>query len=139
MLRQILRPLVLAGSLFALVGCGGPSEYVLTGSSRSAGTDGTLTVEEIEGNRMMTVELEHLPPPSRVSEWSTVYVVWIKPNGGTPSMAGRLDYDEDERTGMMRATTPHSAFEMMITAEADMTVTSPSEVVISRREVGGEE
>lgn len=128
---------ILKLSLFALLlsGCGGPSEYIITGTERSAGTDGLVTVEVIEGNRMVTVVMEHLPPASRVSETATLYVVWIKPQGGTPSMAGRLEYDDDERTGTMRATTPHTNFELLITAENDATVAAPSDIVVARQRV----
>ncbi len=139
MLRTTLRILFLATFAFALVGCGGPSEYVVTGTARSAGTDGLVTVEMIEGNRMITVELNHLPPASRISESATLYVVWIKPTGGTPSMAGRLEYDADDRIGTMRATTPHDTFTLLITAEADATASSPSDIVVARQEVTEEE
>ena len=84
---------------------------------------------------MVTVEMEHLPPASRISESATLYVVWIKPQGGTPSMAGRLEYDDDERSGTMRATTPHTEFELLITAETDATATSPSDIVVARQRV----
>ncbi len=132
MLQNILK---LALFALLLVGCGGPSEYIVTGTERAAGTDGLVTVETIEGNRMVTVEMEHLPPASRISESATLYVVWIKPQGGTPSMAGRLEYDDDERSGTMRATTPHTEFELLITAETDATATSPSDIVVARQRV----
>jgi len=135
MIRNILASL----ALFALLlgGCGGPDKYVLTGTERTAGTDGELTVEDLEGNRMIEIDLEHLPPPSRVSEGATVYVVWVKPGNGTPAMAGRLDYDEDDRTGHMRATTPETRFELLITAERNGSVASPSDIVVARQRVGG--
>ena len=135
MLRNTLRPLVGAVFLAALAGCGGPSEYVLTGTQRAAGADGLVTVEEIEGNRMVTVELEHLPPPNRISESATVYIVWVKPERGQPTMAGRLEYDPDDRVGRTRATTPHDHFTVFVTAEADTTADSPSDVVVARQEV----
>ncbi len=135
MLRNTLLPLVGAVLLAALAGCGGPSEYVLTGTQRAAGADGLVTVEEIEGNRMVTVELEHLPPPNRISESATVYIVWVKPERGQPTMAGRLEYDPDDRVGRTRATTPHDHFTVFVTAEADTTADSPSDVVVARQEV----
>ncbi|MEM9075113.1 MAG: hypothetical protein AAGE52_41835, partial [Myxococcota bacterium] len=134
MLRNTFRTLTFVG-LLALGACGGPSEYVITGTERTAGTDGMVIVEEIEGNRMVTVELEHLPPPNRISDSAMLYVVWIKPDGGQPSMAGRLEYDEDDRAGRMRATTPHTSFTVMVTAEDDPATSSPSDVVIARQEV----
>ena len=135
MLRNIFRIVSLGAVLLAL-GCGGPQEYVVTGTDRSAGTDGTILLEEIEGNHMLSVELEHLPEPGRISEGATVFIVWVKPEGGTPTMVGRLEHDPDDRTARMRATTPHTAFEVVITAEADATATHPSEVIVVRQQVG---
>ncbi|MCA9616330.1 MAG: hypothetical protein H6721_05475 [Sandaracinus sp.] len=136
MLRNIIRIVSLSAVLLAL-GCGGPQEYVVTGTERSAGTDGTILLEEIEGNQMLSVELEHLPDPGRISQGATVYIVWVKPDGGTPTMVGRLEHDADDRTARMRATTPHTSFEVLITAEADATATHPSEIIVVRQQVGG--
>ncbi len=135
MLRNTLRHFSVVALFAAVIGCGGPSEYVLVGTPRAAGTDGLVTVEEIEGNRLVTVELEHLPPPGRISEGAAVYIVWIKPERGQPTMAGRLEYDPDDRVGRMRATTPHDHFTVFVTAEADPAADSPSDVVIARQEV----
>ncbi len=135
-LRAILLVLAL-GSAPLMAGCGGPSEFPVVGTPRSAGTDGTVTVEEIEGgNYLVLVEVQHLPPPNRVSEDASTYVVWIKPEDGGPVKAGRLGYDEDERTGTMRATTPAGgAFTVLITAESDDTTNEPSDVIVVQREV----
>ena len=78
-------------------------------------------------------------PPDRITEGATVYVVWIKPDTGVPAMAGRLDYDPDDRTGSMRATTPASSFTMLVTAERNAQVASPSEIIVARQRVGGED
>lgn len=137
MLRNTFRHLIGAALLAAFVGCGGPAEYVVTGTQRAAGADGLITVEEIEGNRLVTVEIEHLPPPNRISDSATVYIVWIKPERGQPTMAGRLEFDPEDRIGRMRATTPHRHFTILVTAEADPEADSPSDVVVARQEVGG--
>lgn len=134
MLRNIIRIVSFSAVLLAL-GCGGPQEYVVTGTERAAGADGTVIVEEIEGNRMVSVTLEHLPPPDRISQGATVYIVWIKPQGAAPTMAGRLEFDGDDRTGRMRATTPHQEFQVIVTAEVDATVASPSEIIVVRQDV----
>lgn len=135
-----LRPSALLPALaLLLAACGGPQEYAITGTERAAGADGMVVVEEIEGNRMVSVDLEHLPPPNRISESSTVYIVWIKPDGAAPTMAGRLEYDPEDRAGRMRATTPHINFTVMVTAEADAQAASPSDVVVARQQVSGEE
>lgn len=127
------RTLTFALLALGLLACGGPSEYVLTGTARSAGTDGMMIVEETGGNHMVTVELEHLPPPSRISEGGQHYAVWIKPKGGTPRMVGELDYDEDERIGRMTATAPHAEFELIVSVERVLTVANPSEVLVVKK------
>lgn len=130
--RYLAIALVLA---FALPACGGPAEYAMTGTARSAGTDGVITVDEIEGgNLLATVRLEHLPPAERMGDGLTTYVVWFQEDGGTATKAGILGYDEDERTGIMRATTPgQNQLTVLVTAEVDREVASPSDIVIARR------
>lgn len=135
-----LRAILLVISLVSvplLAACGGPSEFPVVGTPRSAGTDGMVTVEEIEGgNYLVLVEVQHLPPPERVSEDASTYVVWIKPEDSGPVKAGRLGYDADERSGTMRATTPAGGnFSVLITAESDDTVSEPSDVIVVQREV----
>ncbi len=127
------RTLTFALLALGLLACGGPSEFVLTGTARSAGTDGMMIVEDTGGNHMVTVELEHLPPPDRISQGGQHYAVWIKPKGGTPHMVGELDYDPDERVGRMTATAPHADFELMISVERVMTVSHPSEVLVVKK------
>ncbi|MCB9602679.1 MAG: hypothetical protein H6721_23440 [Sandaracinus sp.] len=130
--------LVLALALLVpLVGCGGPSEYAVVGSPRAAGTDGLLQIEEIEGgNRMLTLVLDHLPPPARLGEGMTTYAAWVVPNGGSATKAGNLEYDEDARQGRLMATTPHARFTLKVTAESDAAAVTPSDVVVADREVG---
>ena len=119
-----------------IAGCGGPSEYAVTGTERAAGADGTVMVERIEGgNYLVTLDLEHLPPPDRLGSGLTTYVVWFVPENAQATMAGRLEYDADERTGQMRATTPLTNFDVTITAERADAVGSPGEVVVMRRRV----
>lgn len=129
-MARILTFAFLALGLFA---CGGPSEFVLTGTARAAGTDGMMIVEDTGGNHMVTVELEHLPPPSRISAQGQHYVVWIKPKGGAPHVVGQLDYDPDERVGRMTATAPNDQFELIISVERVMTVSNPSEVIVVKK------
>ena len=134
----MFRTLFASLALFVLIGCGGPAEFVLQGTERSAGTDGLLTVEEIEGNQMVTVELEHLPPPSRISESATVYLVWIqaqwrhlpdcRPFGLRRGRAGRAACVQLRR---------YQQFTVVVTAEEAPEATAPSEIVVARQEVGG--
>jgi len=115
----------------ALSACG-PTTHSMVGTERAAGADGTLTIENGEGNQLVTVELVHLPPPARVREGTSVYVVWLTPPGAQPTLAGVLAYDADDRTGTLRATTPHEQFGLIVTAEEAPDVVSPSDAVVAR-------
>ena len=135
----MLRIISLVFALCALAACGGPSEFVVVGTARAVGADGLVTMEKADGNNLVNISLENLPPPGRVSDGATVYAVWFKPQGTTPQMQGSLDYDPDARTGTLQATTPHLALELVISAEVDATVNSPSDVVIVRQEISAPE
>ena len=120
----------------ALTGCG-PTEYSVTGTDRANGTDGVISIEEIEGgNKMVQATLSFLPPPARVQDGMNTYVMWFYGNGD-PQMAAVLEYDEEDRVGTATATSPLSRFEVVITAETGRTPSAPSEVVVARRRIGG--
>lgn len=135
MRTTILACSLLAATVLGLVACGS-NEYVVTGSERAAGADGTITVEELDGgNVLVNVAFENLPPPDRIGQGLTTYIVWFKVEGQQPSMAGALAYDADNRTGSMQATSPHSKLEVIVTAEKAGNATSPSEFVVAKRAV----
>lgn len=121
----------------ALLGCAGPSEYVVTGQGVGAATDGIVQVEGIEGgSSLVTLTLDHLPPPGRLGDGASVYMVWFVHQDQAPVRAGSLDYDEDGRRGSMFATTPFSNFVVRVTAEVDTRVTTPSPILVAQRDVG---
>ncbi len=133
----IVRTIAAALALGAAA-CGGSSEYVIVGTARAAGADGSVTIEEIEGgNRLVTVHLQHLPPPDRLGEGLTTYVVWIVPEGADATKAGKLAYDAEVREGRMMATTPEGAFTLKVTAEESADVNEPSDVVVAQQQIGG--
>lgn len=127
-------------TLLGVSACAGPSEYALLGTTRAAGADGMIQVEAIEGgNQMVTLAIDHLPPPARLGPEMTSYAVWFQSRGRAPQKAGLLEYDDDTRSGRMMATTPLSRFTLKVTAERDRSSISPSDVVVATREVGGED
>lgn len=122
-------------ALLALSACGGPSEYIIVGTARAAGADGLITVEKTESNNLVNIEVENLAPPGRISEGTTVYVVWFKAPTGSPTAQGTLEYDPDDRVGRFSATSPHTELQVIVSAEVDATANSPSEIVILRQDV----
>lgn len=128
---------VLFAGLFFVAGCGGPKQYAIVGTPRAPGAEGTVSVKDIEGgNSMVTVSMSHLPPPSRLGEDLSTYVVWIVPPNGKPTKAGVLGYDKESREGSMRATTPAKRFTVKITAEKDRAVEGPGKIVVAERQTG---
>jgi len=123
-------------AVLALLGCAGPTKYQVTGSGRDPGADGRITVQRVEGgNAMVTLDLDHLAPPSRMEEGATTYVVWFNRQGQAPSRVGQLAYDMGKRTGTMRATTTDRQFGVLVTAERSGAVQAPSTVVIFEKQV----
>ncbi len=130
--------IVVALSIPALLlsACSGTSEYAIVGTARAAGTDGTVQVEPIEGgNHLITLSLKHLPPPARLGNGLTTYVVWLVPHQGQPNLAAVLGFDPDSRTGNATATTPFEQFTIKVTAERNRNVATPSDIVVATRSV----
>ena len=122
--------------LMMLTACGGSSEYVFVGGPRAVGLDGVAQVETVEGdNQLVSLRLRHLPPPERMGENLTAYVVWFVADDHPTTRAGVLQYDEETREGALTATTPLTRFNILITAEAQGDVPQPSDVVIAQRAV----
>ncbi len=121
-------------SLF-VAGCGGGT-IALEGTQRAPGADGTVDLGEVEGNVMARVEVRHLPPPSRVGQGLTCYVLWLRaPDGSRQSNAGVMQYDEGDRVGRVTGITPMRVFEVLITAERAANSASPGPDVVFQRRV----
>ena len=126
--------MILAFALTFAFGCGG-TNYLLTGTNHSPGTDGRVEVSEIDGgNFMVTINLEHLPPPARLNEDATVYIAWFQ-RGEQVTKAGVMEYDDGDRTSSVMATTPETGFIVLVTAENTTDVASPSDMIVARQEV----
>lgn len=121
--------------LVALSACGGASSYELKGRTTAPGTDGQVVVERIEGgNKLVSLSLDHLVPPSRLGPGLQIFAVWfVGPTGA--QLAGQLLYDEDTRRGHLSATTPMGKFKLMVTAEKGPGATKPGDVVVTTRRV----
>ena len=123
-------------ALCSMLACGGPEEYTVVGTARAAGTDGSIQVEEIEGgNRLVTISLQHLPPPSRMGDDRSVYAAWFIASNAPATKAGNLEFDEDTREARLMATTPLAEFTVRVTAEVDENAGQPSDIVVVERRV----
>ncbi len=119
-----------------IAACGGPSDVTLTGTQQAVGMDGTVRIQEVEGgNRLLKVELEHLPPPQRLGPDLNTYILWLAEDGGVHRRASALQYNENNRTGAAVATTPSRHIVLTVTAESTPEPTAPSHNVIAKREI----
>lgn len=134
--RMKMPALVLLLSL-AAAACGGPLKYEVASSARAPGSDAKIVakVQEDQGLTQLEIEAVNLPPPGRVTEGATTYVVWHrKDSGGTWARSGGLAYDESDRKGKWTGSVPETSFDLTISAEKEATAGSPSgETVFSQR------
>ena len=128
--------LVAFGLVFGLTGCASPSVYQMQSGDRTAGAEGEMTVTtDDNGNQVVALTVAHLPRPSQLDEQMAIYTVWISPaDSGQYYNVGRLRL-ADDRTGSLTFTTPLSAYDMLVTAEAQPTEMTPSDQVVLRREM----
>lgn len=138
--RRLLSVLVIVAGLSAVAGCGGATEYAVVGTSRAAGSDGTVEVEEIEGgNSLVTLTLNHLPPPDRLGPGNTLYMAWIFAPNAPAQQLGVLEYDDETRVGRMSGTSPLTRFELKVTAERNRTPSTPSDLIVAEQRVNRDE
>lgn len=88
------------------------------------------------GNSQISLEVEHLPPPSALGDDLNTFVVWITPRGAERAInVGQLDYDPAQREGNLDIVTPYNEFTVAVTAESASTPIERGEVVIVSGEV----
>jgi len=126
-----------AGLLFGA--CAAIAEYPLVGTEHAPTADGIVEVQPLDGgNLLVTVSLDHLPPPERLDTSLTVYVMWFESDRQPAVKAGRVAYDPLTRQGRIMASTTLQSFTMAITAERDANVTDPGEVRVAACTISGE-
>jgi hypothetical protein len=127
------RSLLTLLAVLILPACGG-SSYMVQGRAPFIGADVHVEVNEEGGTRLVEIELTNLVPPNRVSESTAQYVLWIAPIGGAPVRAANIVYDAGNRSGSATATFPDPQFNVIVTAEAEGTPSTPStNVVVEQR------
>ncbi|MCK6548270.1 hypothetical protein L6R52_20655 [Myxococcota bacterium] len=119
-----------------LAACAGTLKYQVPGT-KALGADLHVLADVNESANLTKLELSavNLAPPDRISAGATAYVVWSRRNAESPwTRLGALEYDADTRTAKLSATTPETAFDLLVTAESMATAASPSpEAVFSQR------
>ena len=81
------------------------------------------------GNTKISLTVKHLAAPERLFPPRSVYVVWIQPPDDAETNLGALRPDEDLE-GQIVGVTPYTRFRVLITAEDEPTVRSPSSQIV---------
>lgn len=129
-LRYLALTLILTAPLTA---CGGPLRYEVPSTAKAPGADAKIVadVQEDQHQTQLEVAVENLPPPGRIAEGSSTYVAWYrKDSHAVWARIGAIDFDMDARSGSLKGSVPEAAFDLEITAEADLSPASPSAHVV---------
>ncbi len=123
----------LAMGMLVLAGCSSATQYTMQAGDRSAGAEGTITLEEDDNeNYQVTLEMAHAPRPSQLDESMSVYSVWLMPHDTNEVYnMGRIRLDDD-RSGLLKFTSPFPGFDLKVTAEPDGLQVAPSDEVVLR-------
>lgn len=122
---------------FALTGCGA-SSYQLQPTDLTPSSTGTVEIEDADENENYKVDLEvdHMAPPKNLGPSLSTYIVWLDPAESAQTIKiGQLKIGEESRKADMEFTTPYDDFELMVTAETNRSVGSPSDKVVLRQRV----
>ena len=123
------RPAFLSIILITLAACGGALKYDMRGTQLSPGSDAKLEAKIDSARNLTQFELRatNLTPPDRVLENGTTYVVWTRRNSEVPWMRlGALELTDEGRAGSASLTVSEVAFDLLVSAELNAEIASPS-------------
>jgi hypothetical protein len=108
----------------------------LEGSANAPAAEGKVTAKKVEGdNTELTLDVQHLAPPERISSGAKNYVVWIKPEDTDRFInIGAFGVDNDLKAHY-KTTIPYPKFELMLTPESDRVAMAPSGPVVFDKSV----
>ena len=116
---------VVLGFCFGVVGFAG-KKFPLTGTSVAPAARGQVEVDtDRNGNTKVKLKVEHLAPPGNLAPPREGYILWFSPRGGQPESQGRLRIDKNLKA-TFESTTPMKSFDVLVTAETDAAVKTPT-------------
>ncbi len=124
---------------FLCAACGGPLRYQVPSTPSAPGADAEIVAQVNEEQRQtqLNVEVENLPPPSRVEASSQHYVAWYRRDASvTWSRVAALSYEADSREAELVGSVPELKFDFEITAEPLADAASPSASVVFSQKIG---
>lgn len=91
------------------------------------GSDATIVAKKNKtGTYAVSLDIINLAPASRLDPEATTFVVWLVSKDAAPVRAGVLAYDEGDRQGALEATSPNSAFNLLVTLEKETSPAGPN-------------
>lgn len=119
-----------------VIGCNPPADYALVGGAYVPSAQGDIRIEKIDKEqRIISITMDHLPPPGQLQAGLTHYVVWFSAVGELPVLKGALDYDPETRAGVASIPTDMLEVDVQITAEQSETPTRPSDFVVASQRI----
>jgi len=106
-------------------------EFPMTASIGVPGATGTVKAQQGKdnGNIKLDIRVDHLARPSSLTPSANSYLVWIRPNGGEAFKQGAIGVNKN-LSGELKLETVSRDFDVLITAEQNESVTSPSSVEV---------
>lgn len=97
------------------------------------GGDARIVVKKNKtGTYALDLEIDNLPPPARLADDASAFVVWLVAPEQAAVRAGVLAYDEGGRRGALEASSPGASFTVLVTVEKEASPASPSGATILR-------
>jgi len=107
------------------VSCGHEQTWTMATSDKTPAAVGKVKVKsEKDGNTKVKVEVAHLAQPAPTFD-ATTYVVWLKPADGRAQNVGVLSVNK-KLEGSLETKTAFKDFSVIVTAEKDANVTTPT-------------
>jgi hypothetical protein len=100
--------------------------WTMNTSPKLPAAEGTVNVRvDVVGDRVVEVSFQRLATAAQAFEGATMYMVWLVPEHAPPQPVGSLDVGDD-LTAMVTIKTPNESFDVLVTAEIDAYVSTPS-------------
>jgi len=123
-------------AVLAVTSCNRPADYALVGSADVPSVHGDVRIEKIDRDQLLvTVQLDELPPPSKIEAGLTHYVLWFVGGGEDPERQTALEYDAEALVGRASVPTSLRDFEMRVTAENTPEPNTPSFLLIASQQI----
>lgn len=110
-------------------------KFGLTPGDKVPAASGEInTSTDKNGNTKVDLKVQNLALPGTLNPPATVYVVWFQSQDSQPENEGEIKVHSNLK-GELKARTPSKNFEVLVTAETNPLVKTPSGTVVLRTKV----